>query len=692
MKKTYSILAAALITAGALLTTACSGDDNDVIDDITPTTGTETIQFTATLAPKGDDGDNATRAITTGKDANNKEILNVTWRENEQVFIYYETTNGHASTTATVKSVDETTGVATITAEFDANAKPDGTAKFVYPASLATTTGDIDESKLLNNQNGLLRTGITSISQHFDAATATGSISVADGTASVKGNIAMQNQVCICKFVLRFSDDGDNTTYERQGATTLTIAVGGGRTYTISSPFEADSYGAGTNEGQTDYRPFQSGDAIYVAMLPFESQSLTFRSGAYRMTTSGSLAAGKFYRNVPVTLVYGTRIDLSEGSILAYDGDIITQSGDATTNTITIDDGATVTINGVNISTGGAGITCQGTATIILVGQNTILAGRYGINFPAILAGPRGTTLTIRGSGSLTATGGEGSAGIGSVSHGTCGNITISGGTVTATGGSSAAGIGSGDHGTCGNITISGGTVTATGGALAAGIGSGLNGSCGHINIASTVTRVTAIKGADAPYSIGTGANGTCSGTFNIGGTDYYVGHVFQNGGDTYLATSPLVYPLSIANVNKLIYSYIPITNAQGIAIVNGSTQINSLFDTAIIEQNKEVTEGSIVDNNSQTDYSDEITITSPESGYFIQLFMLSNVDHKVVNYLIFAGTEYKSDIETQRYGNDNPNTIYTDNSYSYDGEEYKLMAILRRGDSNNLLLIQEIQ
>ena len=34
---------------------------------------------------------------------------------------------------------------------------------------------------------------------------------------------------------------------------------------------------------------------------------------------------------------------------------------------------------------------------------------------------------------------------------------------------------------------------------------------------------------------------GSC-GTITIGGTVYYNGDSFQNGGDTYLATSPLVY------------------------------------------------------------------------------------------------------------------------------------------------------
>ena len=55
----------------------------------------------------------------------------------------------------------------------------------------------------------------------------------------------------------------------------------------------------------------------------------------------------------------------------------------------------------------------------------------------------------------------------------------------------------------CGNITITGGTITATGGENAAGIGSGQNDNCGTITITDGVTKVTATKGLDAYSSIG---------------------------------------------------------------------------------------------------------------------------------------------------------------------------------------------
>ena len=101
--------------------------------------------------------------------------------------------------------------------------------------------------------------------------------------------------------------------------------------------------------------------------------------------------------------------------------------------------------------------------------------------------------------------------------------ITIAdGATVKAEGVNSisAAGIGSGvDNSVCGDILISGGTVDATGGDCSAGIGTGEKASVGNITITSGVTKVTAARGADAQsHSIGGGTDYKRLGTVTIGG------------------------------------------------------------------------------------------------------------------------------------------------------------------------------
>ena len=188
---------------------------------------------------------------------------------------------------------------------------------------------------------------------------------------------------------------------------------------------------------------------------------------------------------------------------------------------ISIAAGATVTLKNVTInrtSSSNPGITCNGTATITLVGTNTVNGGIYQAG---IRIGGTGTTLTIEGDGSLSATAGGMSAGIGigrawNAGTVTGGNIVINGGTITAIGGSEmSAGIGTGaaynSHVSIGNITINGGAVTATGASGnnngTAGIGGGYTysgGSCTIGNITITGGTVTA-NGANAGPAIGIG-------------------------------------------------------------------------------------------------------------------------------------------------------------------------------------------
>ena len=248
----------------------------------------------------------------------------------------------------------------------------------------------------------------------------------------------------------------------------------------------------------------------------------------------------------------GKTVDLSTltADYEAQDGDVLT--GETSSYEVTIAAGATVTLDGVTISRSSYCIKCAGDATIILKDGSTNTLTSTSDEYPALSIGDANTTLTIQGStGVLNVTSGENCAGIGggyANTNNTCGNIRIEGGVITAQGGGSGSGIGT-DCGTatCGDIIITGGTITAKGGTNAAGIGTGSGFTnpvvCGDITIANTVTKVTATKGENAAQSIGKGRGGkaTC-GTVTIGGTKYWENNAAVNGGDTYLATSPLTY------------------------------------------------------------------------------------------------------------------------------------------------------
>lgn len=151
------------------------------------------------------------------------------------------------------------------------------------------------------------------------------------------------------------------------------------------------------------------------------------------------------------------------------------------------------------------GITCDGDATIILEGNNVVM-GVDG-NSPGIQLGPEGTTLTIKGEGSLLAQSGTVTlydayyaSGIGSsyFNKGSVGNLLIEGGDITAIGGENGAGIGAG-YSMCGDITIKGGVVRATGGSTAPGIGAGRY-PCGDINILGGTVYATGGKDGISSY------------------------------------------------------------------------------------------------------------------------------------------------------------------------------------------------
>ncbi len=207
-------------------------------------------------------------------------------------------------------------------------------------------------------------------------------------------------------------------------------------------------------------------------------------------------------KRVTMRVVPTWKGDLSKLSATELEDDgvtVLVKNGMTLTGTlsanykITIADGATVTLDGVTINGTDdenykwAGINCAGNATIVLKDGTENTVKGFHSDYPGIHV-PMGSTLTIEGPGTLTAS-----------SNG-----------------------------------------------KGAGIGGGKNLGCGNIVIAATVGKVKAMKGSDAPYSIGAGDESTC-GTVTIGGTVYYDGSDYQNDGATYLAQDEIEYPTPVA-------------------------------------------------------------------------------------------------------------------------------------------------
>lgn len=451
MKKNSSIIRtlAALLMAGAALV-SCSKDEEQ------PVSQTYTMTVKAT---KG--SDKATKDLSL-----DGTTLNATWAQGERVTVY------NVSRSANLGGYLE--------------AQSDGASTTLS----GTLTGTVMAGDNLNlyfltqgyytSQDGTLEY----IASHCDYAKATVTVeNVASGNITTTSTASFENKQSIVKFTLQ------NASGSAISASELQVT------------FDATTYIVTPASARSEY---------YVALPGFSGKTVTLTattaSGTYTYTNSSTSFSNSQYYTITVKM--GKLIDLSTLSTdyEAQNGDVLTGNLNDSYQ-LTVASGATVTLKGATINPGinWAGITCSGNATIVLQGGNTVTTGtnsdHSGIHFPT------GSTLTIKGSGSLTISTDWG-AGIGAGWEMPCGNIVIEDGTIEATSNYACA-IGCAQNTACGNITISGGYITAQGGEWCAGIGAATGGSdyaeseCGNINITGG-THPKVAGGENAP-AIGSG-------------------------------------------------------------------------------------------------------------------------------------------------------------------------------------------
>ena len=307
MKSTLYLIM--LLTAGLLLA-ACAKDEapvNDVVD----------LKFSAILAAK----EPAAKSV----DAEG----NTTWEVGEKIAIYYQKTDD--SFDMAEARVDAVDGGAALVSAHLSDAKDHSGVKFVYPYSLANSTGDLLAERFLS-QHGTM----ADISDHFDAATGTGTLVIDGSSCSTDGPVHLYNQA----FIGKFTPQSGGSPID--GITLLTITAGT-RTYTVT-PSEG-TFGT---------------SGIYVAMLPVSSQkvALTVHTASRHYHYAGVTAtfeAGKLYKSLSVPMTESKVINLSEvtGNTTAGYGDILTGTLGGNYK-ISVADGATVTLQNVTISCDGA--------------------------------------------------------------------------------------------------------------------------------------------------------------------------------------------------------------------------------------------------------------------------------------------------------------------------------------------------
>ena len=397
------------------------------------------------------------------------------------------------------------------------------------------------------------------------------------------------------------------------------------------------------------------------------------------------------------------QMDLKYGSIRVYIGDddkqyvqqgdneaqqrgnlYITTDGSPTTNTLTIEGGTTgakVTLSNVNINASGAAVSVSGDVELIISGTNTLHSGTNHAGVEKIDNG----TLTISGSGTLEAYGGQGGAGIGSGSQKGCSNIVIESGTITARGGEWGAGIGSGNVGNRpgvlggSNITINDGDVTAYGGSEAAGIGGGLKGNGKDITInGGTVhaesgggEKVAAIgggrvdgkgeniqiTGGDVTVKSGTGVW--------IGGTNGEIGKDSLTGTVTYLNGSGNV-------VDEIVQDFDIIINGQSVNSKNYNNILGGTLCYDIEEKTLKLKDGK--------SFEGALTITAPED---VSIDLEADASHVVNGDLTVNGAK---DVKVTKLGGGAAAAIQGKAEISCSGDVILKSFGGSHGDGRNLI------
>ena len=494
---------AALLILSASFVACSSNDDSFAEQPQQPATQTdEPKTYTITIKATKSSDEAMTRALSL-----NNHTLNATWTNGDKVNVYTMETVSASRTRG-----DDPVSGGTGGDEGGGTSQGGQTlTKYIHVGTLtasdvsddgqsATLSGSLTlsgEKKMLyfyygtasynyGSQGGTL----AYVNNNLDRARA----SISKSKYNIEGDkittneiLDFKNQQAIVKFILQ-DQNGDAISVKNLSITTT------GEYNTLDIAYDA-STGVNTKGTRIDINATSQLSVFYVAMpaitmitgtLCLESNNKPDYYNYEKVPTTNpnyyvKFESGKYYE---VTVKMKHTVNLSEitKDYEAKNYSVLTGTIPAGRH-LSIVSGAQVTLSNVTISDASqAGITCKGSATITLVGENSVSSTIDG--YPGIQIGGTGTTLTIEGDGKLTVSGNnsEDSSGIGcecgtSNNSITGGNIIINSGSIIASGGG--AGIGSIHFSTCGTITINGGNIKATGGT---GIGSKLS-TCGDITI-----------------------------------------------------------------------------------------------------------------------------------------------------------------------------------------------------------------
>ena len=455
------------------------------------------------------------------------------------------------------------------------------------------------------------------------------------------------------------------------------VSDGDGGTGDVSGPDSEVSvsgndiavYGAAATATGTLTVEGNSGSYSYDA----ENDVITVKNGANLTFHS---ANGYGAENPSQTRIY---VEKDANATLTLDGVYINVS-DKAVSPLEIAEGSTgavsVVLKGTNVLTAGekaAGIqkngTAEGTLTISGSGALTAQGGKHGAGIGSGYE-KAGSNIRISG-GEVTAIGGYGGAGIGGGMYGAGSSITISGGMVTTTGGNGGAGVGSGYHESASNITISGGNVIAKGGYYGAGIGGGKNGFGSNIGISGgevTATGGSYGAGIGGGY-YGVGSNiGISGGEVTATGGSYGAG---IGGGDSRDGNDITISGGTVTATGKSTRSDIGGGNwgsTGKVTITGGSVKTTKGVLTGVTNGTDTVYYTEV---DLSEEYGAEAAVTGVSETAYGMKDVMTDADGKIYMYLpagetsIVFGTHFYSGTVSAEAGADNRLTRSTECKYS---------------------------
>ncbi len=263
MKVTKIFMMAAL----AVMTAACSNDDNDLGQQPAGVNGEITI--TATLEA----ADGAKTRALSDPDGENK--IQSTWETNDEFAILYKNGTADTKSIATVKSINAST--VTITFTIPATLADNTACKIVYPASAANAANtDADVATALATQDGVLATA-----PDIRVGTAT----INKTTHSLESVTKLAPQNAIFKFTLGSAIDGSHPLTIKDDADNVFTTV----TPTSSKTEVFVALAPATNK----YHKFSATTAD--GKIISKSSTATIAAGNYYQTTLACPALGDLY-------------------------------------------------------------------------------------------------------------------------------------------------------------------------------------------------------------------------------------------------------------------------------------------------------------------------------------------------------------------------------------------------------------